>query len=104
MFIRSIKIPGPGGSHYEYLRLVESYRQDGKVKQRVVANLGRKDMLAPHLHTLVRLLQDEGEDQGLVHDDQVIPKTVSSMHKVLSTFGSKPLSFMLALRPGCFIW
>ena len=45
MFLRSVK--APNGRH-EYLRLVESFRDD-KVKQRIVAHLGRKDLLAPHL-------------------------------------------------------
>src|SRR5438552_17288063 len=34
------------GEHsYVYLRLVEAYRQDGKVRHRVIANLGREDEL-----------------------------------------------------------
>ena len=56
MFLRSVK--APNGRH-EYLRLVESVREGNKVKQRVVAHLGRKDQLAPHLDTLIRLLQDQ---------------------------------------------
>jgi hypothetical protein len=36
-----------------------SVRQGKKVKQRVVAHLGRKDQLAPHLEALIGLLQDE---------------------------------------------
>lgn len=59
MFLRSIK--GAKGQH-EYLRLVESFRQSGQVKQRVVAHLGRKDLLAPHLDSLVRLLQADQAD------------------------------------------
>jgi hypothetical protein len=34
-----------GGNSYVYLRLVEAYRQDGKVRHRVIANLGREDEL-----------------------------------------------------------
>src|SRR5688572_31456343 len=34
-----------GESSYVYLRLVEAYRQDGKVRHRVIANLGREDEL-----------------------------------------------------------
>src|SRR6267378_2476940 len=56
MFLRSVK--APNGRH-QYLRLVESVREGKKVKQRVVAHLGRKDQLAPHLDALIRLLQDE---------------------------------------------
>src|SRR6202171_4866174 len=56
MFLRSVK--APKGRH-QYLRLVESVREGKKVKQRVVAHLGRKDQLAPHLDALIRLLPDE---------------------------------------------
>jgi hypothetical protein len=43
MFLRQAKT----GDH-TYLRLVENYRHSGKVRQRVVLQLGRKDLLAPH--------------------------------------------------------
>lgn len=56
MFLRTV--PAPNGRH-QYLRLVESFRDGDKVRQRVVAHLGRKDLLAPHLDALIRLLQDE---------------------------------------------
>jgi len=54
VFLRSVK--AANGRH-EYLRLVENYRQDDKIRQRVVLHVGRKDLLAPHLDALVRLLQ-----------------------------------------------
>jgi transposase len=54
MFLRSVK--AANGRH-EYLRLVENYRAGDKVRQRVVLHVGRKDLLAPHLDALVRLLQ-----------------------------------------------
>ncbi len=56
MFLRTVQ--APNGRH-QYLRLVESFREADKVKQRIVAHLGRKDLLAPHLDALIRLLQDE---------------------------------------------
>ena len=68
MFLRSVK--APNGRH-EYLRLVESFREGHKVKQRIVAHLGRKDLLAPHLDTLVRLLQAEVDNPHWVSVDQV---------------------------------
>ncbi|MFQ5928002.1 MAG: IS1634 family transposase, partial [Terriglobia bacterium] len=52
MFLRA----HTSGKH-TYLRLVESYREQGQPRQRVVAHLGRQDLLAPHLDSLVRLLQ-----------------------------------------------
>jgi len=56
LFLRSVK--AANGRH-EYLRLVENYRQGGKIRQRVVVHIGRKDLLAPHLDALVRILQAE---------------------------------------------
>jgi hypothetical protein len=44
------------GVELEYIRLVEAYWENGQSKQRVVANLGRKDQLAPHLQSLIELL------------------------------------------------
>jgi hypothetical protein len=54
-----------------YLRLVENYRHDGKVRQRVVAHLGRKDLLARHLDALVRLLQNDQPSPRWARLDQL---------------------------------
>lgn len=59
MYLRTVKTRGPGNTVYEYLRLVESYRENGKNKQRTLANLGRRDLLAPHADSLLRLLTGE---------------------------------------------
>ncbi len=56
MFLRRIRRDYPGGP-VEYLYLVEGYRDHGRVRQRVVANLGRADVLAQHLTSLVQLLR-----------------------------------------------
>lgn len=56
MFIRTVKNTRPDGQVHEYIRLVEGYRSGGKVKQRVVAHLGRKDLLAPHAQKLLEVL------------------------------------------------
>jgi hypothetical protein len=45
MYPRTVKVRSSSGSVHEYIRIVEAYRQDGKVKQRVVADLGRNDLL-----------------------------------------------------------
>jgi len=62
MFLRIVKAAGGKGVQHEYVRMVEAYRDHGKNKQRVVCNLGRKDLLAAHLDSLVRLLR--GEPRG----------------------------------------
>lgn len=59
MFLRTVKAAGGKGVQHEYVRLVESYRDHGQSKQRVVCNLGRKDLLATHLDALMRLLRGE---------------------------------------------
>ena len=68
MFLRSVK--AANGRH-EYLRLVESYRQGDKIRQRVVLHVGRKDLLAPHLDALVRLLQADQPDPNWVSAEEV---------------------------------
>ena len=62
MFLRTVKAAGGRGVQHEYVRLVENYRDHGRTKQRIVCNLGRKDLLATHLDALVRLLR--GEPRG----------------------------------------
>ncbi len=56
MFFRIVRAAGGKGVQHEYVRLVESYREHGKPKQRVVCNLGRKDLLVANLDSLNRLL------------------------------------------------
>lgn len=46
MFFRKI-ICRSNGKEYAYLKLIENYREGGKVKQRVLANLGNLDNLTP---------------------------------------------------------
>ena len=82
MFLRSVK--AANGRH-EYLRLVESFRDGDKVKQRVVAHLGRKDLLAPHLGALIRLLQDESAAPRWVPMDDISTPRASSWGPILVT-------------------
>ena len=56
MYLRTVRAKGAEGVEFEYIRLVEAYWENGRSKQRVIANLGRKDLLAPHLENLVELL------------------------------------------------
>src|SRR3972149_3676552 len=57
MFLRTVKAAGGQGVQHEYVRLVEAYREDGRAKQRVVGNLGRKDLLAAPPDALRRRLR-----------------------------------------------
>lgn len=56
MFIRTVKVPSSSGAVNVYVRIVEAYRENGKVKQRVIADLGRKDTLTALLPQLQRVL------------------------------------------------
>lgn len=44
MFVR-LRRSVQGGKTYEYLQICESYREGAKVKQRLIANLGRIEHL-----------------------------------------------------------
>lgn len=72
MFLRVVKAAGGRGVEHEYVRLVEAYREQGKNKQRVVCNLGRKDLLAEHLDALIRLLRGEGPPSAMGKDVQAL--------------------------------
>jgi transposase len=62
MYPRTVKVRSSSGAVNEYVRVVEAYREGGKVKQRVVADLGRKDLLVAILPKLRRLLAGETRD------------------------------------------
>jgi transposase len=64
MYIRTVKVPSTNGTVNEYVRVVEAYREDGKVKQRTIADLGRKDMLVALLPQLERVLKGEASVAG----------------------------------------
>jgi transposase len=59
MFIRSIKVPSSSGVVHEYVRVVESVRENGQVRQKLVLNLGRRDTLLTILPMLQRFLQGD---------------------------------------------
>src|SRR3954463_15176276 len=63
MYPRTVKVRSSSGTVNEYVRVVEAYREGGKVKQRVVADLGRTDLLVQILPRLRRLLTGE-DDAG----------------------------------------
>jgi transposase len=62
MYPRTVKVRSSSGTVNEYVRVVEAYRDGGKVKQRVVVDLGRKDLLVEVLPKLRRLLTGEAGD------------------------------------------
>jgi transposase len=73
MYPRTVKVRSSSGSVNEYVRVVEAYSEDGKVTQRVVVDLGRKDLLVELLPKLRRLLTgDAGSDSGDPAEPHVI--------------------------------
>ena len=63
MFIRSIQVRSSAGIVHEYVRVVTSVREKGRVKQKVIANLGRRDTLEAILPLLERFLRGDGDSQ-----------------------------------------
>ena len=68
VYVRIVRIPSSNGSVNEYVRVVESYRKDGKVKQRIVADLGRRDVLLAMLPKLRRVLEGQPAVEGQSED------------------------------------
>ena len=62
MFLRTVKVTSSSGTVHEYVRVVTSVREQGKICQKVIANLGRRDTLQAILPQLQRLLQGERDD------------------------------------------
>jgi hypothetical protein len=63
MFLRTTKVKRPDGKVDEYIRLVESDWNEGSPRHRVLCNLGRKELLAPHAEALLRLLQGKEKNK-----------------------------------------
>ena len=84
MYLRKVTAQGKGDTSYEYLRLVEAYRQDGQRKQRTILNLGRKDLLAPHVDRLVELLTGETPEPGTVRVEDIEPAAAWDWGPVLA--------------------
>src|SRR6478736_7283999 len=72
MYARIVKVRSSSGALNEYVRLVEAYREGGKVKQRVVADLGRKDLLVKVLPKLRQLLTGDGSSEADTAGDPMI--------------------------------
>jgi transposase len=59
MYLRTVKVRSSNGTILEYVRVVEAYRENGQVKQRRVADLGRKELLLEIFPQLQRLLHGD---------------------------------------------
>jgi transposase len=69
MYLRTVKVRSSSGALNEYVRVVEAFREAGKVKQRTLADLGRKDLLVEILPKLRRLLGGDAAEAGAADPD-----------------------------------
>ena len=73
MYLRTIKVRSSSGSINEYVRLVEAYLSNGKVKQRTLADLcAGKDLLVKILPKLQRFLGGDRADAGEAEDPDIL--------------------------------
>ncbi|MGH9826586.1 MAG: IS1634 family transposase, partial [Blastocatellia bacterium] len=72
MFVRTVRVKDKDGIHREYVRLVEAYWENGRSKQKVITSLGRKDLLAPHLDSLVRAISGKEPASSLNEGEQTV--------------------------------
>ena len=71
MYLRTTKVKRPDGHVDEYIRLVESYWNNGRPRHRIVCHLGRKELLAPHAEALLRLLKGESQPKAKIQAEAV---------------------------------
>src|ERR1700730_180380 len=72
MYLRTVKVRSSNGTVNEYVRAVEAYRENGKVKQRTIADLGRKDLLAQVFPKLRRLFGSDSDTQTVTSSEPQI--------------------------------
>jgi transposase len=94
MYPRTVRVRSSSGTVNEYVRVVEAYRDGGKVKQRVIADLGRKDLLVQLLPKLRRLLAG----------DSVAGPTDLAEPQVLDTANWGPILVLRALFDQLGLW
>jgi len=72
MHVKVIRAKSTTGKTLEYVRLVESFREDGQVKHRTIVNLGRRDLLAPHLDRLIEVLRPDSPPPAFASEPQAV--------------------------------
>ncbi len=78
MYARVQKIKRPNGQVDEYVQILESYREGKKVHQKVIANLGNKQVLKKQLGSLLKIL-----NPSLLRSSQSIEPQVSAPYGVV---------------------
>jgi transposase len=89
MYPRTVRVRSSSGTIHEYVRIVEACREGGKVKQRVIADLGRKDLLIDILPKLKRLLSGDAapQDATAVDPEVVDASTWGPVLVIRALFG-----------------
>jgi len=72
VFFRKV-VTKKGGKEYTYLKLIENYREGGKIRQRVIANFGNLESITPELAEgliagLTRILEVGPPKEGYVDE------------------------------------
>ncbi|AEG60858.1 hypothetical protein [Desulforamulus ruminis] len=92
MFFRKITTK-KNGKEYVYVKLIENYRMEGKVKQRVIANFGSIDNLSPerinYLIASLRKLHNELDIQDKESAMSLGDSRISEVRNILSSTGIK---------------
>lgn len=93
MFVRLQKIQRRNGSTDEYVQILESYREGGRVRQKVVANLGNRRLLKANLESLIKVLDpDRAGQMGRVEPQVSAPYgIVLLVHRLFSELNLWPL-------------
>ena len=78
MYITVQRIKRKNGKIAEYLQMVESYREKGKVKKKVIANLGNKEVLQSQFHSLMKLL-----NPSLLKEEKAVEALSSASYGVI---------------------
>lgn len=93
MFFRKITTK-KNGKEYVYVKLIENYRQDGKVKQRVIANFGSVENLSSdRINYLIASLKKlHNEIQTQTGDVKITTNTTSTINYIRSVLRQSPVN------------
>ncbi|SHK82574.1 hypothetical protein [Desulforamulus aeronauticus] len=93
MFFRKITTK-KNGKEYVYVKLIENYRQDGKVKQRVIANFGSVENLSSdRINYLIASLKKlHKEIQPQLGDVRITTNTTSTIKIIRSVLRQSPVN------------
>jgi len=88
VYARLQRIKRPNGQVDEYVQILESYREGGKVRQKVIANLGNKQILKNQLPSLLKILKPSlFRDAASIEPATALPYgVIFVVHQLFSQF------------------